>query len=421
MRRLVAAVFAIALVAFDAPARSGVLPRVGVIDLESENVPRAELRILSDRLRVELVNTGAYRVLERERMDLIPREQGFQQSGCVATECVVEIGELLGAQKMIGGRVGRIGDVYTITVRMVNVETGAVERSAVHDCACPLQDVLIGSVPQVAAELAGRGRVRPAYLDVQTSRRGAASEAVSRDEPQRENTWTVSFGASYGRLSTEIDGYNSRLIEQNQPRVIDVGGTFITLRIREPIESPRTFFGGTSAEYHAEPIGYLFEKTVSRAFAFHARLRHRTGIFALVETGISQTQKVGSARNFGGQVGYEEYEVKVTLDATVWLGYHLRLTRGWPALYAAAAYAGTEEERTTIQVTSATGAGWGSNQLVIQLTGPRADVGNRVLAAVPTGRAGEPVHRRQKHRQRVHGSLCDAWRYRRGSHGRQRE
>ena len=159
-RSLVASV-ATYLLAFSAPTQADDLVRIGVIDLESETVPSAELRVLSDRLRVELVNTGGFQVLERERMDLILREQGFQQSGCVATECVVEIGQLLGAEKMIGGRVGKVGDVYTMTLRMVDVETGALERSAVRDCECALQDILTGIVAQVAAELAGLAWTQP--------------------------------------------------------------------------------------------------------------------------------------------------------------------------------------------------------------------------------------------------------------------
>ena len=131
------------------------LPRVGVLDLTSENVPAAELRLLSDRLRIELFNTGQFLVLERQRMEEILKEQGFQQSGCVETECVVEVGQLLGTQKMVAGSVGRVGEVYTISLRSINVETGVLERTAVKDCRCSLEEVLTRSIAQVAAELAG--------------------------------------------------------------------------------------------------------------------------------------------------------------------------------------------------------------------------------------------------------------------------
>jgi len=131
-------------------------PRVGVLDLSSESVSRADLSLLSDRLRIELFNTGEYQIIERERMDAILAEQGFQKSGCVATECVVEIGQLTGAEKMVAGTVGRIGRTYTIALRVINVETGAIERTAVEDCAgCTLEDLLTTGLASVAARLAG--------------------------------------------------------------------------------------------------------------------------------------------------------------------------------------------------------------------------------------------------------------------------
>ena len=56
-------------------------------------------------------------------------EQGLAQSGCVSDECAAEVGQLLGGQFMINGSIGKLGDSYTIDVKMFSVETGATERS----------------------------------------------------------------------------------------------------------------------------------------------------------------------------------------------------------------------------------------------------------------------------------------------------
>jgi len=137
---------------------------IGVLDLISENVPEAELRVLTDRLRHELFTTGRFRVMERERMQDILKEQGFQQSGCFATECVVDVGQLIGVRKMVAGSVGKIEDVYTLSLRLINVETGAVERTAVKDCKCSLTDILMSLLAQTAAELAETEQQRTARL-----------------------------------------------------------------------------------------------------------------------------------------------------------------------------------------------------------------------------------------------------------------
>ncbi len=54
-----------------------------------------------------------------------------------------------------------------MTLRMVDVETGALERSAVRDCECALQDILTGVVAQVAAELAGLAWTPPPSVSAQ--------------------------------------------------------------------------------------------------------------------------------------------------------------------------------------------------------------------------------------------------------------
>ena len=152
--RVVVAAF-LFLVASTAAAQTDPRVALGVLDLESGTIPAAELRVLSDRLRVELFNTGQFRIIERERIDAVLQEQGFQLSGCTAMSCVVEIGELIGVRKMVAGSVGKVGDVYSLTLRIIDVESGAIERTAVQDCRCSLQQLLTSTISLAAAELAG--------------------------------------------------------------------------------------------------------------------------------------------------------------------------------------------------------------------------------------------------------------------------
>jgi hypothetical protein len=141
-------------------------PPIAVLELASDNIPRAELRLLSDRLRIELFKTGRFDVIERERMEAILTEQGVQQQECMATDCAVEMGQLIGVEQMVAGTVGRIGDVHTISVRLINVETGRMESIAVQDCACPLDQMLTHVMAEVAAELAGETVVEQQALRV---------------------------------------------------------------------------------------------------------------------------------------------------------------------------------------------------------------------------------------------------------------
>ena len=102
---------------------------VAILDFEARGINSLEAATLTDRFTSEMVKTRAVRLVERNMVDEILTEQGFQQSGCTSDECAVEVGALLGVQFMISGSIGKLGDTYTIDAKMVSVETGATDES----------------------------------------------------------------------------------------------------------------------------------------------------------------------------------------------------------------------------------------------------------------------------------------------------
>ena len=105
------------------------LPTVAVLDFEVNGLPDYEVESLVERLRSTVSNTGQVRLLDRKMLEKILQEQGLQQSGCTTDECAAEVGQLLGAQYMIGGSIGKLGDTYTVEAKWVSVTTGATERT----------------------------------------------------------------------------------------------------------------------------------------------------------------------------------------------------------------------------------------------------------------------------------------------------
>ena len=97
---------------------------VAILDFEGRGISQLEAQTLTDRFRTSLANAGALRLVERQMMEEVLQEQGFQQTGCTSDECAVEVGQLLGVQNMIGGAIGRVGRTFTIDMRMFSVQTG---------------------------------------------------------------------------------------------------------------------------------------------------------------------------------------------------------------------------------------------------------------------------------------------------------
>jgi len=119
MRTFISLIFSVQLLM----AQAG-KPTVAILDFEGQGVSDGEVQTLSERMRTEIGNTNAVRLIERKAVEKIMQEQGLQQSGCTTDECAAEVGQLLGVQFMISGSIGKMGDSYTIDCKMFSVETG---------------------------------------------------------------------------------------------------------------------------------------------------------------------------------------------------------------------------------------------------------------------------------------------------------
>ena len=125
---LIVVVYSVLSIMLNAQTTS-TIPAVAILDFESRGLPTYEVETLTERLRSEAANTNAIRLIDRKMLESILNEQGLQQSGCTTDECAAEVGQLLGAQFMINGSIGKLGNTYTIDAKMVSVTTGAAERA----------------------------------------------------------------------------------------------------------------------------------------------------------------------------------------------------------------------------------------------------------------------------------------------------
>lgn len=131
---------------------------VAVLDLTtSSNISAEETRTISDRLESELALTKSVVLLERRRMQEILQEQGFQQSGaCDAANCQVQVGQLLGVDQVVAGSVGKVGSVYSLNVKLIDVQSGTILQTQVVDIEGDLSTMLTTGCKQVAQGLVGK-------------------------------------------------------------------------------------------------------------------------------------------------------------------------------------------------------------------------------------------------------------------------
>jgi TolB-like protein len=127
---------------------------IAVMELEAKNISRQEAGVLTDKLCSEIIKTRKFNVMERERMNEILKEQGFQQSGvCSSDECATRAGNIIGVSRMVAGSVGRVGGSFLVTLRMIDVETGKIVRNVDETIKGGIDAVLEAGMASVAQKL----------------------------------------------------------------------------------------------------------------------------------------------------------------------------------------------------------------------------------------------------------------------------
>jgi hypothetical protein len=144
--------------AIEPAAAASAKPNVAVLDFGGDkNVTEEQLKAIAGRLQAELMNLDAFTILDRSQMDQILKEQGFQQSGaCTQSDCMVEMGQLLGVEKIITGQVVNFGEDWSVSVNYIDVGTGKVEQSISYEVHGKLIDVLKQGSPRGARMLVAR-------------------------------------------------------------------------------------------------------------------------------------------------------------------------------------------------------------------------------------------------------------------------
>ncbi|MBN2000373.1 hypothetical protein JW935_22675 [candidate division KSB1 bacterium] len=166
---------------------------IAVMEMTAKGLSDTEASILTDRLRLELFKLGDFKVIEREMMDQILQEQGFQQTGCTSDECIVQIGQLIGVEQMVGGSVSKFGNMYSIAARIVSVESGEILRIATYDHEGQLEGLLKYGISSVAAQLTGR-QTAPAPVPPQVRIADNRTPAIMQDRRKELQPGAVYLG-----------------------------------------------------------------------------------------------------------------------------------------------------------------------------------------------------------------------------------
>jgi ankyrin repeat protein len=173
---------------------------VAVSDLVGQGIAQSEVKTVSEQLRAEILKTGYFRIMERTQMQEILKEQGFQQTGCTADSCAIEVGQLLGVNNIIVGSLGTAGSYTAITLRILDVQTGEVTitetvnskggidnmiESGIHQAAVKPISGFLKTISAAIIEAAKTGNIKEVERLLQRGADVNSSDTVG-DTPLRE-------------------------------------------------------------------------------------------------------------------------------------------------------------------------------------------------------------------------------------------
>lgn len=122
---------------------SAQMQRIAIAPLQG-SVAADELELLTQRLTEEVVALNSFEVIERAQLERVLQEQGLQQSGVVSPQSAVELGQVLGAQRLLVGKANSLGARYSISLRLIDTQNGKI-LSAITLEQSPTFDYLLNS------------------------------------------------------------------------------------------------------------------------------------------------------------------------------------------------------------------------------------------------------------------------------------
>lgn len=147
------------IIALCIPSVSSAKEKLAVMDLKpTHGVEESLAEALSVEVRDAIHSFGDYEVLSKEDLAAIAERTRMRQSlGCDDTQCLIDFGQAIGTRYMVAGFISKLGDTYSINLRLIDTEgdDAGVRNRASEKCACP-EDELYQTAKAAAALVMGK-------------------------------------------------------------------------------------------------------------------------------------------------------------------------------------------------------------------------------------------------------------------------
>lgn len=106
--------------------------KLTLISIDAHQLPIDQTSI-TNMLRLELERLGIYNVSDRYEVQQFMDDKHVVLDKCYSKTCLVEVGKLMGSDKMFSGSIEVIGKYIAVSYRLTDVATGELKQVYVHD------------------------------------------------------------------------------------------------------------------------------------------------------------------------------------------------------------------------------------------------------------------------------------------------
>ncbi len=215
------------------------ITNVAFLGFNARDIPESGSYILSELVRNELVMSGKYNTVDRDNTDLLLEEMAFQLSDLTDEASVTSLGNLLGVEKLMMGTIGKLGELYIISLRILDVETGIIERVETEEFVGVMEDLRkpVRIAVQKLLDIEGIEVDRGTFIHVASDPEGVnvyidglfegsspARIRVPGPGAYRIKLYTPGYEEWYQKVEVEESStffVNARLLKQDKDSVVD--------------------------------------------------------------------------------------------------------------------------------------------------------------------------------------------------------
>lgn len=105
------------------------LKNIAVLNIDCHIKSIGDAQSMGNMVRLELEKTKKYVVLDKYEVNETLAKDNVDIATCLSKSCLVRVGKLLNVNKMLSGSADQLGEKIVITLRLIDVETGTIEKS----------------------------------------------------------------------------------------------------------------------------------------------------------------------------------------------------------------------------------------------------------------------------------------------------